>query len=67
MLDRRTLFGAAAGVGTAVSSFITGNKAHELLLPKFKKLYPTALQKADPRLASSVCMTEIKKHGVKVL
>ncbi|MDG2321717.1 MAG: class I SAM-dependent methyltransferase [Rhodospirillaceae bacterium] len=27
MLDRRTLFGAAAGVGTAVSSFITGNKA----------------------------------------
>ena len=28
MLDRRTLFGAAAGVGTAVSSFITGSKAH---------------------------------------
>ncbi|MDG2319968.1 MAG: methyltransferase domain-containing protein [Rhodospirillaceae bacterium] len=27
MLDRRTLFGAAAGVGTAISSFVTGRKA----------------------------------------
>ncbi len=27
MLDRRTLFGAAAGVGTAVASFVTGKKA----------------------------------------
>lgn len=27
MLDRRTLFGAAAGVGTAVASFVTGRKA----------------------------------------
>ena len=27
MLDRRTLFGTAAGVGTAVASFVTGRKA----------------------------------------
>jgi hypothetical protein len=47
--------------------YITGNKAHEILLPKLQKLYPNALKKADPRLASSICMTEIKKHGVKVL
>lgn len=49
------------------SYYITGDKVHELLLPKLEKLYPNALKKADPRLAASICMTEIKKYGVKVL
>tara|TARA_B100000927_G_scaffold290414_1_gene289179 strand:- start:4341 stop:4844 length:504 start_codon:yes stop_codon:yes gene_type:complete len=49
------------------SYYITGDKVHELLLPKLEKLYPNALNKADPRLAASICMTEIKKYGVKVL
>lgn len=47
--------------------YITGNKAYEILLPKLEKLYPNALKKADPRLASSICMREIREHGVKVL
>jgi len=33
MLDRRTLFGAAAGVGTAVASFVSGCKAGAKTIP----------------------------------
>jgi len=45
---------------------IPGGIVHTILLPKFKKSYPTVLEKKDPRLSANVCWTEIRKHGVRV-
>lgn len=46
---------------------MTGDKVLELLLPKLKKNYESTLTKKDPRLGASLCMTEIHKHGVRLI
>ena len=53
--------------GKLVESWkMKGSDVYRILLPKFKKSYPTVLQKKDPRLRADVTWTEIKKHGTKV-
>ena len=54
--------------GEMIASWkLSGEAVYNILLPKFKKSYPTVLKKKDPRLAASVCWTEIQKYGVKVI
>lgn len=54
--------------GELVESYkMTGQQVYDILLPKLKKSFPTALKKKDPRLSANVTTTEIKKYGVKVL
>ena len=53
--------------GKMVESWmIPGNVVHNILLPKFKRKYPTILEKKDPRLSADVSWTDIKKSGKKV-
>jgi hypothetical protein len=51
----------------AESWVIPGDVVHKILLPKFKKKFPSILQKKDPRLSADVTWKEIKKYGKKVL
>ena len=53
--------------GQLVESWkIPGEVVYDILLPKFKKKYPTVLDNKDPRLNANVSWTEIKRHGMKV-
>jgi hypothetical protein len=51
---------------------MTGTKVLEIILPKINKSFKqdgftkTGKKKADPRLAATLTMTEIKKHGTKI-
>jgi len=54
--------------GKMVESWmIPGDVACDILLPKFKKKFPTVLNKKDPRLSANVTWTEIKKYGKKII
>lgn len=46
---------------------VDGDTVYKVLLPKFKKKYPTVLSKKDPRLSANMTETEIKKYGRRVL
>ncbi len=53
--------------GRLVESWmVPGDVVHKILLPKFKKKYPTVLSKKDPRLSATMSWKEIQKYGVKV-
>jgi hypothetical protein len=53
--------------GRLVESWmVPGDVVHKILLPKFKKKYPTVLSKKDPRLSANMSWTEIQKYGIKV-
>ena len=53
--------------GLVESWNVLGDIVHDILLPKFKKNYPTVLEKKDPRLSANMNWTEIQKYGVKVI
>ena len=53
--------------GRLVESWmVPGKVVYKILLPKFKKKYPTVLEKKDPRLSATVSWTEIQEYGTKV-
>jgi hypothetical protein len=49
------------------SWYLTGDKVFEILLTKIKGDFHSPKQKADPRIKGTLCMTEIKKYGTKVI
>jgi len=57
-----------AFTGALVESwYLTGEQVFDIILPMLKKAYPTTLNKADPRLSASVCMTKIKQYGTQAI
>ena len=57
-----------SSTGVLVESwYLTGEQVFDIILPMVKKSYPTTLNKADPRLSASVCMTKIKQYGTQVI
>lgn len=46
---------------------LTGRQVFDIIVPKLKKKFPTALTKKDPRLGTTINRAEILKYGVKVL
>tara|TARA_R110000824_G_scaffold144015_2_gene311815 strand:+ start:967 stop:1608 length:642 start_codon:yes stop_codon:yes gene_type:complete len=54
--------------GKLVESWVMdGNKVYELLRPKLRASYGTALHKKDPRLSATITTSEIKKYGRQVI
>jgi len=51
----------------AESWVMDGNKVYELLRPKLRASYGTALHKKDPRLSATITTGEIKKYGRRVI
>jgi hypothetical protein len=49
------------------SWYLTGDQVFDIILPKIEKDFFNPKQRADPRLAASVCMTEIKRYGTQVI
>ena len=49
------------------SWYLTGDQVYDIVLPQLRKDYFDPKPKADPRLKASVCMTEIKQNGIKVI
>jgi len=54
--------------GALVESWrLTGQQVYDILLPKLKKKFSTALTKKDPRLAANVSYKNILEQGTRVL
>ena len=53
--------------GKMVESWkVSGQDVFDILLPKFKKKFPTVLSKKDPRLSATVTWNEIQQYGEQV-
>lgn len=54
--------------GELVESWkLTGQQVYDILLPKLKKNFATALGKKDPRLCANISNREIVKNGIRIL